>query len=91
MVDALDKPFQFVRIGAAVGRRGRRCLGQLVREIERREHGDALARLDLARIADCAHFTVDDGHRFEQIALATIGAGQHIALAEDRDLELALG
>ena len=44
--------------------RGR--LGQRVSEVQRGEHRDALARLDLAAVADRAHLAVDLGHGLQQ-------------------------
>ena len=71
------------------GRAGpRRALRELECEVERGEHGDALARLHLAAVADRAHLAIDVGDRFQQRALAALGAAEEIALAEDRDLDL---
>jgi hypothetical protein len=48
------------------GGRAGRGFGQLVGQVQRRQHGDALARLDLAAVADVGHFLVDTGHRLRQ-------------------------
>ena len=62
---------------AGPGRR-RTALGQLVGQIQRRQHGDALARLDLAGIADGGHFLVDRADRGAQQAFAAFRAAEHV-------------
>src|SRR6185295_8406025 len=94
-VDAPDQAVEIDRRVAAlaavrrrVGARARRPLRELEREVERGEHGDALARLHLAAVADRAHLAIDVGDRLEQRALAAVGTAEDVALAEDRDLDL---
>jgi hypothetical protein len=53
--------------------------GQLVGQVQRRQHGDALARLDLAGIADGGHFLVDGHGRRVQQRFAAFGAAQDVA------------
>jgi hypothetical protein len=55
-------------------------LGQRIGEVERSQHGDALARSHLAAVADRAHFAVDLVDRLEQRHLAALRAAEHVAL-----------
>jgi hypothetical protein len=82
---------------AALGRRWParargRGFGQLIGQVQRRQHGDALARLDLAAVADVGHFLVDTAPPpGRQQRLAALGAAQDVAMAHDGDFDLLQG
>src|SRR5690606_11252706 len=65
-----------------------RTLGEHVGQVQRDQHGDALAGLELAAVADGAHLAVDLGDGFLEPFFAAIWAAQQVALAHDGHFDL---
>ena len=101
LVQALDELVEVFRgwlglIGVASwssgGRGGRGgAVGQDVGQVQRRQHRDALAGLELAAVADGAHFAVDLRHGFAQTLFTAVRAAQQIALPHDGNFNLLHG
>src|SRR6185436_19840249 len=60
---------------------------QLVRDVERRHHRDAVGAAHLARLLDLAHLAVEVGYRFHQRFALTLFAGDLVIAAENADLD----
>ena len=60
---------------------------QIVRDVERRHHGDALGARDLAGVADLAHPAIEERDGVEELGALGLLAGNLVIAAEQRDVE----
>src|SRR3989304_1063530 len=70
-----------IESGSELGRK------QLVRQVERHHHRDALGAGHLAGLAHIVHLAVEVGHRLPQRLALAVFAGDLVAAAEDADFE----
>ena len=83
IVDAIVEPLQLVGARFVDGRRFAPLFQQLIADVQRHHHGDALEADHLAAVAHLAHLLVEVARRFEQIGRLLRRAGDLILLVED--------